>query len=260
MKQICITILLVLNLLTAWGQDLTKEQQKLVYDFIDCIKNNRKEKLAYKIVFPFSKEYPITSIKNEQEFLLRYNEIFDDTLTKIIVDSKPSGDWAAVGWRGIMLLNGEVWLDYDGRLIAVNYQSQAEAQKRVELIDLDRRQLNESIKQFKEPVLILETTKYRIRIDDMGEGSYRYASWTLNSKMSEKPDIIIFKGEYKADGSGGNHSFIFHNGEYIYDCAIIVLGEEGSPPAYLTIYKGDKEILSQKANIVTKSAYLSRCR
>jgi hypothetical protein len=252
MQQICITILLALHILTSWGQDLTKEQQKLVYDFIDYIKNNDREKLADKISFPFNREYPIPSIKNEQEFLVRYNEVFDDTLTKTIVDSKPSSDWSAVGRRGIMLLNGEVWLDYDGRLIAVNYQSHAEAKKRVELIDIDRSQLNESLKQFKEPVLILETIKYRIRIDDMGEGFYRYASWKLESKMNEKPDIIIFKGEYKPDGSGGNHSFIFHNGEYTYDCAIIILGEDGLPPAYLTIYKGDKEILSQKANIVTK--------
>ena len=252
MRRITITIFLTINLLTVFGQEMTKEQQKIVYDFIECIKNQKKEKLISKISFPFNREYPIPSIKNRQEFLDRYNEVFDDKLTKMIINSMPSKDWSAVGWRGIMLLNGDVWLDYDGRLIAVNYQSQIEAKKKEELINIEKSQLHESIKYFKKPVLILETAKYRIRIDDMGEGSYRYASWKLENKMNDKPDLIIQKGEYRPDGSGGNHSFEFTNGEYKYECAIIVMGEKDSPPAYLTIYQGDKEILSQKANIVTK--------
>lgn len=231
---------------------VNKEQQQVVYDFIDCIKNQKKEQLIAKISFPFYREYPLPPIKNKEEFLIRYNEVFDDKLTKMIVDSKPSTDWSALGWRGIMLFNGEVWLDYDGRLIAVNYLSEFEIKKKDELINLDKSQLHESIKEFKAPVHVLETTMYRIRIDDLGESNYRYAAWRLESKMSDKPDIIIKNGEYKPNGSGGNHSFEFHNGEYTYKCAIIVLGEDDSPPAYLTIYKNDKEILAQEANIVTR--------
>ena len=54
------------------------------------------------------------------------------------------------------------------------------------------------------------------------------------------------------DGNGGNHSFEFINGEFKYECSIIVMGKQNSPPAYLTIYKGDKEIFSQKAIIVMR--------
>lgn len=252
MKQIIIKVFLTLNCFLSFGQGMTKEEQNVVSDFIDCIKHQEKEKLITKIYFPFEREYPIPQIKNSQEFLNRYNEIFDDKLTKMIINSKPSTDWSAVGWRGIMLFNGEVWLDYDGRLLAINYQSKYEEKNVSELIKLEKRNLHESLIKFKNPVHILETTKYRIRIDDLGGSNYRYASWPLKSKMIDKPDIVIEKGEYKPDGSGGNHSFLFKNGEYTYECAIIIMGEENSPPAYLTIYKGDKEILSQKAYIVTK--------
>jgi len=252
MRQIITAFFLSLNIVVAFGQEMTKEQQKIVINFIDCIKSQKKGKLITIISFPFDREYPIPSVKDGQEFLKRYNEIFDDKLTKMIVNSKPAKDWSAVGWRGIMLFNGEVWLDYDGRLIAVNYQSQTEQKKKEELIALEKSNLHESIRKFKKPVHILETVKYRIRIDDLGEYNYRYASWPLKSKISDKPDIIIENGECKFDGSGGNHSFVFKNGDYVYDCAIIVMGEDGSPPAYLTISKGDKEIFSQKADIVTK--------
>lgn len=252
MRIATITVFLTLNIFVAFGQEMTDDQKKIVANFIDCIKHQKKEKLIADISFPFDREYPIPQIKTGEEFLKRYNEVFDEKLVKMIVNSKPDKDWAAVGWRGIMLFNGDVWLDYDGRLIAVNYQSIAEWKKEEELIALEKSNLHESIKEFKRPIHILETTKYRIRIDDMGDYNYRYTSWLINSKMSDKPDIIIEKGEFKPEGSGGNHSFVFKNGDFTYECSIIIMGEENSPPAYLTIYEGDKEIFSEKANIVIK--------
>ena len=110
-----------------------------------------------------------------------------------------------------MLFNGDVWLNYEGALIAINYQSQIEAKKKEELIAVEKHQLHKSINDFKKPVLILETGKYRIRIDDMGQGNYRYCSWKLESKMSDKANLIIQKGEYTAEGSGGNHSFSYNS-------------------------------------------------
>ena len=252
MKQASLLLILTLNISIAFGQEMTKEQQKIVAEFIDCIKSQKKERLISKISFPFNREYPLPQIKNGKEFLSRYNEVFDDRLIKMIVKSKPSRDWSAVGWRGIMLFNGDVWLDYDGRLVSVNYQSQLEAKKKEELINLEKSRLHQSLKEFEKPVHILETTKYRIRIDEMKEGNYRYASWKLQSKMSDKPEAIILKGEFQPDGNGGNHSFVFRNGEYKYVCSIIVIGETDSPPANLTIYKGNKQLLSQRAMIVTK--------
>jgi len=148
-----------------------------------------------------------------------------------------------------MLSNGLLWLDYDGRLIGVNCQSKAERLKRNALIKAEKETLHESIRKFKDPIHILETSKYRIRIDDLGNGNYRYSSWSVKSKMSDKPDLILSDGKFIPEGSGGNHKYEFKNADYIYECSIIVMGEEGSPPALLTIYKGEKEILSQKAYI-----------
>ena len=70
--------------------------------------------------------------------------------------------------------------------------------------------------------------------------------------MSDKPDLIIMNGEFIQEGGGGNYTYEFKNGEYVYDCSIIIIGEETSPPALLTIFKDTKEILSQKAKIIRK--------
>ena len=252
-NRFLITLLIITNSLNGiYGQDLKKDYQKLVSNFIDCIKMDKKEKIASMISYPFDREYPIPSIKNKQEFLSRFNDIFDDNFKKIIIKSNPSKDWSEMGWRGIMLNNGDLWLDFKGRLIGVNYQSEFEKKLKVNLIADDKKNLHPSLSQFSRPLYILETSKFRIRIDDLGNNKYRYASWPINKPMTDKPDIVLQNGQFIADGSGGNCSYQFKNGDYLYECSIIVMGEDDSPPAFLTISKGDKDILNQKALIIRK--------
>jgi hypothetical protein len=250
MKKSLISILLLtLYFLTASGQDENKENQKVISDFITCVKKQNKEVLSGKVAFPLKREYPLPAIKNKQEFLNRYDEVFDDSLINMIVTSDPARDWSKVGWRGLMLRNGQLWLDENGRLKAVNYQSAAERKKRVILIDKEKNQVHPSIKDFRQPACLLTTSRFRIRIDDMGNGNYRYASWSLKNKQSDKPDLIIENGEFIPEGTGGNHRYEFKNDGYIYNCSITVLGKGNEPPAVLTIYKGEKEILSQPAAV-----------
>jgi hypothetical protein len=258
-KHLIIINFLSIYILPAHAQDSalnnenwSKQNQKIVTDFINSVKIKNLDELCSRISFPFVREYPIPEIKTKKDFLKRYSEIFDDSLTKMIVNSNPDKDWSAVGWLGIMLFNGELWLDYDGRLTGVNYQSKFEKKELEELIKIEKKDLYVSIKEFKQPICILETTKYRIRIDDLGDWNYRYVSWPLNSKMSDKPEIVLEKGEYVPDGSGGNHSYKFKNADYVYECSIIVMGEDDGAPAWLTIYKGDKVILAQRAEIIVK--------
>ena len=257
-KQLIIFNILSICFLSTQAQDtahknenLSIENQKIVVEFIKNVKNKNLEEICSTMSFPFTRKYPIPEIKSMEEFLIRYNEIFDDSLTKRIVNSDPNNDWSEMGWRGIMLFNGELWLDYDGRLISVKL-SRFEENEFDELVKIEKKDLYVSIREFKQPICILETSKYRIRIDDLGNWNYRYVSWPLSRKMSDKPEVVLEKGEYIPEGSGGNHSYKFKNAGYIYECSIIVMGEENSPPALLTIYKGDKVILSQRAKINVK--------
>ena len=143
-----------------------------------------------------------------------------------------------------------LWIDTDGKIITINYQSQIEKNLKNKLIAAGKVKLHPSIAKFKAPEYILETSKFRIRIDDLGNDNYRYASWSIKQKMSEKPDLVITNGKWIPDGSGGNSYFDFKKGDYLYQCYIIVLGTSDSPPASLTITQNGKEILSQNAKIV----------
>lgn len=251
MRTIVILLMLIISSTRLSGQEMEKEEvEKTVKEFIKYVKNGQRDKIAAPISYPFERNYPIPDIKSKQEFMSRYKEVFDDSLEKLIIKSSPSKDWGGVGWRGIMLFNGTLWLDYDGRLMAVNYQSNVERRRWEDLVQDEKRTLHESVKNYVRPIHILETKKYRIRIDDMAEGNFRYSSWPITSKMSDKPDIVLQSGEVVSEGSGGNHYYEFKNGDYTYQCSIILMGEDTSPPALLTVYKNDKEILRHQAKIV----------
>lgn len=236
----------------ASGQDLKPEYQKFIKTFISNVKNDKKEALANMISYPFKREYPIPTIKNKTEFIKRYNEIFDDALKSEISKSNPAKDWSEMGWRGIMLNQGTIWIDTDGRLISINYQSKFEKDLKSKIIAKDKTKLHSSIAKFKAPECVLETSKFRIRIDDLGNGNYRYASWSIKKGMNEVPDLVITKGKLILDGNGGNHRFEFKKGQYTYECSITPLREKGVSPAGLTIYQNKKIILSQDAKIVPR--------
>lgn len=231
------------------SQVRNKNYQQIITNFIGHIKQNNKSALSSTVRYPLDREYPIPSVKTEQEFISRYNAIFDDSLRNIIIKSSPLKDWNEMGWRGLMLKDGMVWLDYDGKLLAVNYQSATEKKQRQNLLSKDTSRLYSSLRQFKAPVAILKTKKFITRIDDMGNGKYRYASWSIRNKMTDKPDLIITNGIVTMEGNGGNHTYTFTNGVYKYECKFIVIGEENDPPARLNITKGGAMILSLPATL-----------
>ena len=191
----------------------------IVTAFIDYVKAG-KEELSKHITYPLNRDYPIPPIKDRKEFLKRYDEIFDAILLKMIVDSDIT-NWSEVGWRGIMLNNGDVWIDeYDDgvKLQAINYQSNAETNKKEALINDYRNSVHESLRKFENPIAEIKTKSYLIKIDYIGNDLYRYASWKVGSSISEKPDLILTNGILSIEGSMANHVYSFTNGNYIYQC------------------------------------------
>ncbi|SHL35068.1 hypothetical protein [Flavobacterium saccharophilum] len=252
MRKIIYIIFFALGIQNISGQDLKPAYQKFVKSFIANIKSNNKEGVAAFIRYPLGREYPIPAVKNKADFIKRYDQIFDATLKKEIISSNPAKDWFEMGWRGIMLGQGDIWMDTTGKVSTINYQSQAEKDLKNKLIAGEKGKLHPSIAIFKAPVYVLETSKFRVRIDDLGNDNYRYASWAIKKPMSQKPNLIITNGKWISDGSGGNSHYEFKKDAYLYECYIIVIGTDDSPPAYLSISQNGKEILNQNAKIVTK--------
>ncbi|MEG1590703.1 hypothetical protein [Chryseobacterium sp.] len=219
---------------------------------IDLFKQKNIEDISQNVNFPLRREYPIPEIKNREQFKQRFNEVFDEILINKIANSKLS-QWSEVGWRGIMLNNGTVWIDSDeGKIIAVNYQSDFEKKLRKELIDKEKENVHSSLKTFESPTYKIKTKKYLIRIDELKNNKYRYASWKISKKESSKPDLILNNGELEFQGSGGNHVITFTNGNYTYKVYRNILGEENTPDITLEVEENEKTILHQDGSLIVK--------
>lgn len=229
----------------AADEALPQEYIPLVQGLIDAAKANDPEAIAKRVAYPLKREYPIPAIQNTQEMVVRFNQVFDSQLLEQIAHSKADVDWQTMGWRGIMLGSGVVWLDFDGKIIGINAQTPVETKLKAELIAKQQTALHASVSEFVSPELAWQTAKFTIRVDNMGNGQYRYAAWAKGKPLSDKPDLVLNKGKLVFDGSGGNHSFQFRSGPYQYHCYVTVLGGSDSPLGELVVFKNDQEILTQ---------------
>lgn len=231
------------------NEKLADDKVESIYNVIELFKSNNVDKISDIISFPLDREYPIPSIKNKSEFKKRFSEVFDKILIDKIAKSKIE-QWSEVGWRGIMLDDGVVWMaNSDGVITSVNYQSDFEKKLKADLIAKDKENLHTSLKTFESPTYKIETKKYLIRIDQLINEKYRYASWKIGEKESSKPDLFIDNGELEFQGSGGNHVITFVNGNYTYKVYRNIIGEENSPDITLEIEKDGKTILSEEGKL-----------
>lgn len=235
----------------SFAQELTPEDKASLTGFIEAVKSKDLTKLMPHLSFPIKREFPLPDIKNEVEFIYRYNELFDDSITKVIANSNVDKDWSKVGWRGFMLHNGDVWIqEVDYKLTAVNLQSKAERERRMAIIKYDKATIFPAIKEFEYPVMVLKTEKRYIRIDVMKDDVYRASVWPVNASINTKPELILLDGTLEHMGSGGNHQYEFKKDEYVYKCQINVIGTAETPDANLIVEKNGAEVMYEAAEIV----------
>jgi hypothetical protein len=191
---------------------LEKKYQDIVRPFWNAVQNNDRKTIIDLIHYPLNRQYPIPQINNKLEMNERYETLFDETLLNMIKNSSIETDWSDMGWRGIMLGNGKVWIDYDGKIIGVNYQSPQETILRKNIIIEIKNNLHKSLINFVEPVLSCKTENYKIRIDLLDDKyNYRLSIWSKGKEQSDIPDIVLLNGERIPDGSGGNHLYLFND-------------------------------------------------
>lgn len=243
---LCIFIGSIVN---AKGQNdnLKKEQIQSIQRLTNIAKAKNKKRIAELIHYPLKRQFPLKDVKDKKDFIKRFDEIFDKVLLDKVAKSKLS-DWTMVGWRGIMLDNGILWIDDKGKILTINYQSSKEKQLLLKSIQTDKNQLAKSLQNFEKPLYLILTKNYKIRIDQKAGNSYRYAAWKIKSPNVE-PDIIIENGVLEFEGSGGNHTLTFENSGYTYTVFVNEVGAINTSEAILEVSKQAKIILTENGKI-----------
>ena len=170
---------------------------------IHVVASKDRHQIARLIRYPFGRAYPIPPIRNAKECLKRFDELFDDALLSDIAKSDPKQDWEPVGWHGIMLGNGEVWLDEDYKIIAINHETEAGETLRAHLTARQKLRLPSALRDFEEPVLEWTTPHLLIRVDKKGD-DFRLIVFSGHSYA--KPVHVLFHGNQTFDGTGGSYS------------------------------------------------------
>jgi hypothetical protein len=120
--------------------------------------------------------------------------------------------------------------------------------------DLDEVKLRSAIwnelNDFKNHKVFMQTKKFKVLIDQLEDGSYRYASWPKSKTISDEPDLILKGGTVDYQGSGGNHMYVFANGDYTYKCYMNVLGKTHDD-AFLTVIQNEKVIVDHEATFIS---------
>lgn len=251
MKSILIVLSILVSTATiVLGQsgELRDDQKQSVQKLINLFKAKNKTKIADMVSYPLRREYPLKDVKNKNNFIQRFDELFDKAIIDQIAKSKIT-DWSEVGWRGITLGNGTIWVDDDGNIIAVNYQSAKEKILLAAAIKADKSQLPASLQNFKNPVYLIFTKNYKIRIDETADGVYRYAAWKIKNRKT-LPDIVIENGTWEFQGSGGNHTVTFTNNGYTYIVSVFVINAADEPDASIEVIQQEKAILTEDGRII----------
>ncbi|MCY4372352.1 MAG: hypothetical protein OXC31_01185 [Spirochaetaceae bacterium] len=266
---ICISVAL-LSLPTPLAADLDGHYCEKHFDcvqlvdrFLDVFRSGDRTKIVRTIQYPLCRPYPLPNIMGPQQLLERYEKVFDETITALISDSELT-DWSSFGWRGIMLEHssatghlvtpscsrsdmgwrgsmpqlGVAWLGYDGHLIALHYASKGEQAEQDRLLLMERGGLHRSLREDHAPILEWITEHYRVRVDYAASG-YRYAAWDAEKTHDQEPDLILHGGQLIREGTGGDHRYLFTNGEYRYEVWVNVLGKNSTPIGSLTVFRVD---------------------
>ena len=244
MKYISKTVLLLTFLFSSSLLAIEEQYYDQILLIINAFKSQNKTDISRVISYPLRRTVPIPHIKNSSELINRFDEVFDENLIDFIANSDLEKDWSSVGWRGIMLSNGTVWLDSLGKIHAINYETSQQKALIHSIIEQQKLKLHDSINVYHKPILEWKTAKFHIRIDDLGDYNYRYASWSIDRNTSDTPDLVLFNGERTSDGSGGNHYYEFTNSKYIYRCYVTLIGHSDSAPGTLEVFRNKQLLLS----------------
>ena len=225
--------------------------ENAVLKFKQAIQTDNPKIIAEYVKYPFKRSYPLPTIHNQKEFIDNYSTIIDQTVKSGIINSQIK-DWHPVGWRGIMLYQGRVWINPDGKLIAINFNTKEEDSYIEHWQQEDRNSLHTSLKEFDQNIYTFKTSNYIGRIDEIKKTpiSYRLALWNIDKKMSDKPDIVINNGTVEYQGSANNHFYTFIDKETHYVFNVTYVGSMHSVPYVLDIYQNDNDIYAEEAILI----------
>ncbi len=205
---------------------------------ITSIVNGDKKTFADLVNYPLCRDYPLRNIENRQQMTAYFDTLFDRSF-RDRVRNLDSTDWCPVGWRGSMLLDGEIW--FSEGVTAVNYSSPVEQAHRAKLIKAEIKSLHPSLQGNWEPVDRMKFSQgpYGFARVDANGDRYRLTLFAPDARVGDKP-LINWEGELLVEGTARVETYTFQGpeGSAVYSPTSM---ESGQPEFELTL-KGQEPL------------------
>ena len=88
-------IVILLSMLVVSLQALDSKHHKIVKTAIDAFKAKDKQTIVKLLSYPIRRSYPIPEIKNKEEMLVRFDQVFDEKLVQAVGASDIEKDQAS---------------------------------------------------------------------------------------------------------------------------------------------------------------------
>jgi len=210
---------------------------------LEAIANGDKKMFAKMVSYPLSRPYPLPDIATEGQMVHYFDTLFDKQFRQKIA-KLDSNSWSNVGWRGSMILDGEIW-DTDP-VICINYSSPLEQSYAEYLRKKDMSRLHPLLRGNWKPYRCYcfdesdyPSLKYSVARVDVStdhnpetEPSFRVAIFKKGTKASDAPAIVLF-GERTIEGSMHLETLCFKSDKYT---VIIVPEDVIDGKSYCSIY------------------------
>jgi hypothetical protein len=201
--------------------------------------------LAQLIDYPLKRENPVPDITTPKEFILYSPILFDSAFKRKLASYNDSNIFQHEGVIGLGggHFSGDIWLDEDGKIKCVNYQSAEELKLQQRLVKETKNIIHKSVNMWKKNYVTCETDKFIIRVDLMDDDDLRYVAWSKPKKISDAPDIVLFNGAQEFQGTMGGVTYTFENHDYYYR-----VDQKDLAPSdryvglFLRIYKSKKDL------------------
>jgi hypothetical protein len=207
--------------------------------FQEALRANDKDAVASLIRYPLGREYPLPPLKSPADLISNWDDFFDAADTSAMITDKPE----QMGWRGVMLGNGDVWFDGDS-IVAINLRTKAYFKKFNEAKNKDFLTIHPSARGYQHVAVICSTSSKSIRIQEHIDG-YHYFAWAKGADLLDRP-MLTLKGTMEFQGSGGGATYTFENHGYSYvlDAPEICSGGPDCNTT-LTVSKAGKQLSRQ---------------
>ncbi|BDD12633.1 hypothetical protein FUAX_50650 (plasmid) [Fulvitalea axinellae] len=253
-KLVLAFFIMALPLVNGFGQSdkIPESRKKALEELVVLISNNRIKELSEKVVYPLRRPNPVPDLMSPREFVQYYSILFDNSFRDKLSSTDFGPSNTINNYLGVGILNGDMWVNDEGKIIAVNYNSESERNLKMWLRKEAESITHKSLGVWEKNIVDCETDKFRIRVDKLEDGRLRYASWSLPKTLADKPDLVLYNGKQRFQGTIGGVTYTFKNGPWSYKVNIVnIAAVETAKDAgvFLVVSKGGKEIVLEKAKL-----------